>query len=333
MSNTETFRQPGPEQQKEVPTSEQTAVADALFYCKFLDLMDNAARQYGLWKISKSHSGTRCNDQEESKSKAKTALEDLYEAGEDKDKIMSFKKAWGDETEEFQSILIRISPKIREENEKIHGQAYKFGVKAKLNAAVTTTRKMIHLSNNERLALLQQIGYTKEEAVDICKKIAISSGLSAAEAAVFFGGTFAAAGYAATHPFYSEMNNTAAYLVPASYALKYMTATINSYMNMPLLREKSIKTSPNVFSTSMYYLLNKFFKDDSKVRSLFSTAVTLIEPAVQDIFWTPTFAVPGIGASVNTARCAASTGINLLESGAKELFLRKIKSQKKICKQ
>ena len=316
------------EAKKQPLTSSQTSMLNVLSYCHLLRLIDDSAKNYSLWKVSKSDSRTDAADQEEIKIRAKTALEDLCDA-HNNHSFEAFKKDWGDEAETYQGLYNRISEKNSAEESAISERVSKFRIVDKLKTAFSVSKMIPHLSEEQRSRLFQMAGYDEKEALDICKKLAISMGFTVVEYGAFFVGTYSAAGLAAASPFFEEVNDTTRNIIALSYAAKYSGAILNTLQSVRLLKEKSINNSPNIVTTGTYYLLDKFLHNRERIRDLGTVAATLAEPVLQDIFWTSTFVFPAVGSSIVTARNVSGAGLNLAESGIKEVWLRVQKAKTK----
>lgn len=308
------------EQGEIVLTPNQQLTTNVFLYFRTLDLIDTAARNYSLWKTSKKEQGVL--DPDELHAQASTALYDLSLINGDKDKLNAFQKDWGEETEVFQNIFTRLKEKVKNERPQFEEKVRHLGKIGKSKTSIQTIRRLLKLPDDQKQGLIEITGYSKEEAINICKKMATSGVLTGVEySAFFFGGSFAA-GIGAVYPFLNEMDETTKTIIIASYVAKYLPAILNTFESIRLLDEKSINNSPNAFTTGAYYLLDKLSLRRKKERDLILLGATLIEPFLVDVGFGGLLAAPDIGPSAITARNLYSSALNLLESGAKEAYLR-----------
>lgn len=317
-------------QKEQVPAPDQRSIADTIFYNRLLHKIDEASLKYTTWKTSKSNTGQDTLSVEETQNYTKTALEDLYHAGKDRVKLAAFTKEWGEESEEFQGVLSRITSGMKNEKKEIEEKVSRFGTKDKIRTAVSISKELLHFTPDQRSRIFQMAGYSKEEAIKICKILVVSAGLTIAEYAAF-AATYPAGLYGTVNPFFDGFDNTAKAAVALSYLAKYSVAVLNGWQNVKLLEEKSIQNSPNVMSTGTFYLLNKFLPQKKTLKNMATIFTPMAEPVIQDaaLFLGMGAFPTGNLASGIIAKNFTGSGIGLFESTTKGVWLKVGKNKPK----
>lgn len=161
---------------------------------------------------------------------------------------------------------------------------------------------------------------------DVAKRLGISSTLSLAlfglhrvmeTAAVTDGET-------AQHIKWLFENPSAALLV-GSYAFNYTALSIESIYNMALLKNKHIKTSPNIISTSTSYLLETplLRKTPKKIKKGVTFLSTLVPSGIEEGVYIPLAAHSEAGLITVSTRNLVMGAVNLVQSGAEQIVLFK----------
>lgn len=284
------------------------AVRGVNSYLRWLQLADEASRNYT--QEGRSYSN-------EKKLSVRNALESLYSAGSNEEKLLEFREHWGEEAPLLQKLYQQLTDRIEEERAR---KTAKIGPIEAIKTAVLASRRMSHLRPDQRSELFQRAGYNAGEALEMSKKVALSAFLNSAEYAIFLAGTSAAVVFAAANPLFPEIDDNTKYIVISSYLAKYSASWLNCRQSVRLLNDQNIGNSPNIISTGTYYLMEKFLPGRERVRNFGATAAPLLFN--QDIFWAFTAALPTVGLSILTARNISATGFNLLSAASKEAWLR-----------
>jgi hypothetical protein len=272
-------------------------------YFKLLDVLDSGAQNYGLWLKKKYPE--RCV--EENKQLGRIALEELYFAQGDKDKIQIFKKDWGDHSSFFEGQLKSLDPKIESLKEELN--APKYNILEKFRQILNASKKINSLSGEQWEKLFQIAGYSKEEAVMLCKKIALSTSLTAGEISLYTIGGYYGLGWGLTQPFLGDITqaNTQA-ILGLTFLAKFGSMYVNSREQIKLLKDKDIQTSPSVLVTGTYFLSRKVFSNKENLQDLTTLATANIPPLGNDILF---FATSLLAPSVTAATNIVHTGLNL----------------------
>lgn len=297
----------------------QVAVSNVVFYLGLQDILRDTAKQYATWRSQRGIPTTTIfEDPGIVQWRAQTALEDLYYAQNDSETLLRFQGDWGDEYYAFQSFLSQRSGDIAETTER----AKKVEPNRRnvvLLAARAAKRISSDLTYNQQVRLFNLAGYPGEEAIDVVKRIGLSTKLSAVGTgvAVLLSGT--AAGF--SHELLENLPfNDSKVLLPIAYVLNYLSLGLKVNQNVRLLRERDVKNSPDVGATCTHLLLQKLLPDDEQTQNWGARIPGIIPTVAAEVLvWAPAALV---NPAATTARNLVGIGFNTTHSLGAELWLR-----------
>lgn len=253
-----------------------------------------------------------------------TALTDLYVIRSHKFPIEPFIKKWGEEDATyFEKKLDTITPQLDEQQQRRTEAASELTRWDRTKIATRAVRKLNKLPPEQKEALLQMAGFTKEEANKIAKKMGTSGVLTlitGSVANVWVGGSVVheAFNHSAEVGTITDPKVFAATVI--SYAAHYGPIAINAYTNYRLLKSNHINTCPNILATGLYYLLPKMFPEKKRRAEIIGTAGGTVSWALwQELFTASALFTPG-GAELVQARNYAGGVFNMSEAGVNTIW-------------
>lgn len=252
----------------------------ALIYCDVLDLFDNKAKEFEKSKKKRAELSLLLFHSYFSQENLKNELNE--------NPILQTRYS----TYELNNIVETLKPKIEIIKNKRNEQ--KFGTKEKAIAAYRVYRKTFgknNLCEVQKHNLLNEIGYS-EEGMKITNKIATSAKITAALFPVYAGaesaafGTMLANNWIKILPINLNEENLRLAL-GISIAADVALAAVDAAVDLKLLRKKSIGTCPDLPTTALYYLLEKFLPEKKRTQNSAIVLASVIPTVIQDLIFQP----------------------------------------------
>lgn len=296
---------------------EQLATANLLFYTHLVTAIDHQARNYARFRINNLG-----GNEEEYRTQAQTALEDLYFAGEDPEKLTNFENDWGESAEFFRNQLNRIAPQLEKKKHDFSAKAPSLGFTDRLKLGYTLGKKLTSdLASEQKSHILEMAGYSKEERHEILKKLAISAGLNTISTVVYTGTAAALTIEGSQNLDSNQINNANLQLATIlSYAAHYCALAVNSVQNLRMLNHQRIHNSTNVAATAFYYLLEKLMPNKD-LRNSTATLAFVIPFVVFEAAWLAAADAGRIDLGAQIGRNAALAALYSADSGIIESYI------------
>lgn len=309
-------------------------ISQAIFYPKFLDLLNNKVAdsrttKKGGIKFMRNPLKFHSDDDD---ARHISALEDLYFAKKGGfNSLQKYKQEWGDESYRYESMLRDLDSEISQlesecqiQSQTLHG---KKRVWAKLKAAKNFSE--LEQDQQERMIVLS----VENDALDTAKKILASAALSVSIGIAFEKIGKTAAGASGFFPFASDIyDETTLNMVLGTTSLYYSILLLNSVQNLRLLQNPNIGTSMNVTETAYYHLAGK------KINNRFLRAATVVGSGLvfefsSELEWIGGLAIgsvilPENAPSAYIAGTLAGIVLNGGQAVAAEIWLKKHQKRK-----
>ncbi len=306
-------------------TREQLAATRIAFYLELLKTSDLTAKDYAR------SIGTEKNlSKKEIKSiqaDTRTALVDLYFIREQELDPEAFEEQWGERTQEFKSMLDGISPQLQQSSEELLIHAPNLNSFERARISLRARKRLKQLPEDQKTQLLSIVGYTDpKERARILKKIGFSGILTGVATIPYTIGIAGAIVLEKAHPLVQldDISNRSTQLTIAlSYLLSYSAAFVNSQTNLMLLRDPNINTCPNIFATSLYFMLKKLVPESELLSDLGVRAGTFVPGLIQEPAVISSLFIPVLGPQAVLARNIAGGILNLGQAGINEVWLKK----------
>lgn len=244
------------------------------------------------------------------------ALEEIYFAEKARGiSVSEVDERWGSEGRIYLDIVRELMPSIEESKENILQEVQKWSPRKTFKIALDAGSLFPSLSEEQRVRMLALAGYFPEEISKLAVRIGMSTALSISlgQAYEYVGMGSAALGGALRF-------NSSLSIVAASYAMYYGAMLANAEINLRLLKNKDIATSPNITATVAYYLLDRLLPHEAQlnnrntIRDWTTRAASLLMEPVKELGWAGTVFIPEIGMSMITAANFAGFGLNTLQA-------------------
>lgn len=302
------------------PSSAQMTIANLQFYLYLRKTIDKASKTYaerkrferrGIW-----------DDAESLSTRIGVGIEDLYfTSNKNPKELENFNKQWGEEADLVKSLLSQIEPKLQKKRIKFSANATSLNFLQRRLVMGEAIRKLSTFTVEQQTRVFEQIGYNRDEAIDIAKKIGISMLAGSAATAVAYSLVGATSTLGFTEPFLRNSTNiNTALSVMSSYMMHYGTLGVTSEMNNQLLEQNG--SSPNIQATIVYYILKKMYPDSKKLQEAGVSLATFTPVLLQEIGFLPALFTP-LGPSVVTLRNISGAVYNSALILADKTWLRR----------
>ena len=304
------------------PTQSQLATANALFYLHTIDTFSTIATQYAKRKEgSQRDSFGTTNDLV---SRIRAGLEDLYVIKQqgDREALTQFHMQWGNEAYLLDSLLTSHVEPLAERRESILSEVVSNSRVSQLRAIYGLARRIPSLTEDQQVHLFELLGYDRDRAIDITKKIGVSVLMGSAITAIGYplsGTTALLGGHESFLQSLSPEDIHAAVL--ASYLAHYGARFLASQQHKRLLTNENIETSPNILATCLFFLTRRMYSDNKVLQDIAIRFGTMISILPQEFALIPSLATK-FGPSAVVARNISETALNCLIIVADEIWLR-----------
>lgn len=291
-------------------TPEQAAAAHVGFYLTLHKRLGREAKEYANGVAKEK--GLNKKERRNLKKNVTTALLDLYAIKDNSLSMEPFEQKWGNESQKLSDLLEPHKTILEETKSAYEAAAPTYSPAKRIAVAANAARVLRGLEGEQKERLFELAGYSEDEGWSMTKKIAraggwslglgtasvgIVAGTGVVEKMTHFGGL-------------SDISDTKTQvLLGLSYGLHYSAAILNGHVNHSLLKDQEINNAPNVFATSLYFLLKKFVPENKAAHYAGVQAGTIGPIAWQEIGFLSSLAIPG-AAEIVFARNAAGVAIN-----------------------
>lgn len=293
------------------PTQGQINAAGVEFYFALHDLFGETARDFVARRRGRLQR------------KAAIALEDIYFAGDDQEKLGKCAEVLGEEFPVYQGLLESKQGLITSLSTTYNKLAPTIGRREAFGIGTRAAIRSKWLTNEQR-AHAAELGYEEKKKTEAIINTGLALGSNAAFFYWAFGG-FAAAAVASSQTEFFRDNQFL--LTRAAWGFHYAVAVLNSQQIVRLLNNPAIGTSPDWISTSSYYLARKIAPNHKSVQEWAARVGHVLPMVGQDLlFVTSTHLVGALGGDVGDvtwfSRNAAGSATNILQAGLAEAALR-----------
>lgn len=302
----------------EVEIDPRRAALNAELYCFLLDKTAQEAERYAGRRIRESS-----EKYAETYRRSRIGIEDSYFLLTHQEKILD---SYGEEGESFKQIAREIVHEADDRRRQLELAGSDKSSGQRILLALRLQVKQRRMSEQQRSRLYRATGYSNEESQLISRRIGKSLALTAITGAIFTPATAAVVAYGKSHPFLGESLTSTENLLAlgTSYALHYGAVYKNGISNHDLLREEKIGTSPNVYATSMYYLLKKLAPEHKRLQDLAIAAGSIAPTAVPEaLIFLPTLFSATTGPSIVVGRNIFGAGLNLAQTKINDAWRNK----------
>lgn len=288
--------------------SPQKAAVNANLYCFLLDTISEHANRYATQRVVESPERFI-----EAYERSRIGIEDIYFSLKLQQQIPGF---YGEEAESFRKIASGLVVKITKRQNALEQNSNNITMSHRLLLAAKLQLRQRQMSAQQRVRLYEAIGYSQTEAALITKSLVKSLALSTATGLLFTAVTGTVVASSKIHPFlgsdvYSPENMLA---LGVSYVMHYGAAIKNASTNVELLRNEAVGTSPNIYATSLYFLLKKLAPEHESFQKAAIIAGSLAPTAVPEAIFLPVLFASPAGPSIVVGRNVLGSGLNLLQT-------------------
>ncbi|MDO8498724.1 MAG: hypothetical protein Q7S44_02975 [bacterium] len=310
-------------------TPDQQARANVAFYTRLLGTFSEACKSYQQRRSQERRALARyCPDgryegrvldyyEDGCNIRSLDVLEEMYQAQESGSRlsIAEIEKRWGTEGRVYQDILSEALPSIEQSKGDVLAEVQKWSPRKTFKVALDAASLFPSLSEEQRLRILVLAGYPPEEISKVALRLGLSTALS-----LSLGQAYEVIGIGSAALGGALRFNQSLGVVLASYALYYGAMLANAEVNLRLLKNKEIGTSPNITATAAYYLLDRLLPKQEKmgnrnsIRDWSARAASLVMEPIKELGWAGTVFIPEVGMSMITAANFAGFGLNTLQA-------------------
>ncbi|MDO8340509.1 MAG: hypothetical protein Q7T59_00890, partial [Candidatus Woesebacteria bacterium] len=306
-------------------TTEQLTAARISFYLELLDISDLAAKNHVL--VIRSDKNLDKKQKKKAQADTRGALIDLYFIREGKLDPKAFEDYWGESANEIGHMLDDIFPQLQQSSEDHNKRAPSLDSIDRIRISLKARKQLKNLPEEQKSQLLSLVGYTDpKERAKVLKKIGFSGLLTGISTIPYTLGIAGAIALEKTNPIIhlDDISNRSTQIAIAlSYLLSYSTTFAVNQTNIRLLRDPNINTCPNIFSTSLYFLLKKLMPEKELMADLGVTVGTFTPSLIQEPAVISSLFIPVLGPQVVLARNIAGGILNLGQAGINEIWLKR----------
>lgn len=303
------------------PTSGQLATAKAKTFIERVKLKQRATQTYFNWKKLTPENSVNLQDR---RTEVTIAIQDLFSIKEDdQEGLRHFRRDYGEEAEGYLSVRSRLEDIFAEKERSTLEHVSGWGLREMFSTAFKLYKVLPGSSHQEREGLLEAVGYSPEDRLEILKRIGISIPLYGT---MYFGGEYitdviGAVGGLALPLLSNDLSDWWTLMIAVGSAFVYYgTVAMKIEQTLHLARDKRIKAVPNPTALLAYHTSEKMFSDHPKVINWVTRLGYIVNPFElwREKWWLTLFINPSIFLAGNIA----AIGLNTVELAAIEATRR-----------